>query len=622
MSAIAGIYYLDNRVITSTDLEPMMTTLAHRGLNGSGTWCQENIGFGHQMLWVTPESIREKLPLISQNGSLVITADARIDNRDELISVLEVTSQITDSELILLAYQKWSESCLEYLDGDFAFAIWDNFKQQLFCARDRFGVKPFYYYKSDRILAFATEIRAVLSAPEVPRQINETRIGEFLIPALEDKTTTFYRDIWRLPPAHYAICSPQDWQIQSYWSLDPNRQIELESDEAYAAAFRDIFKRAVQCRLRSAFPVGSTLSGGLDSSSIACMARELLNQSDRPNLHTFSAIFDTVTQCDERPYIDTVVAKGNLNCHYVLADALSPLTDIERMLFHQGEAFFAPNLFMHWGLYGAAEQQGVRVFLDGLDGDTTVSHGAAYLTELARTGRWPTMVREVKLLAQRFDRSPRRLLWIYGIRPLLPQTMLRLWQVLYRGRKFTWNDNPTINHKFAREIGLEERLQTLKSHPAKTARESHYKGLTHGLMPYILEIANHAAGAFHLETRYPFFDKHLVEFCSSIPPEQKISQGWTRMVMRRAMDNILPPQVQWRGGKANLSANFIHGLSKGDRLLLDDIILQNSAILAPYLDIDSLHNVYHRFFEKGDNSDGITIWKAAVLALWLRSVAR
>ncbi|PSB03312.1 lasso peptide isopeptide bond-forming cyclase [Merismopedia glauca] len=618
MSAIAGIYYLDNRVIQSTDLEPMMNSLAHRGVNDSGIWCEDGIGFGHQMLWVTPESMIEKLPLVSQNSSFVITADARIDNRDELISSLGVTSQVTDTQLILSAYEKWGEGCLEHLVGDFAFAIWDSIRKQLFCARDHFGVKPFFYHYSPQIFVFGTEITAVLSVPEVPRQINKTRIGEYLIPALEDKITTFYEDIWRLPPAHYAICSRQGFQIKSYGSLDPTRKIELESDEAYAAAFRDIFTQAVKCRLRSAFPVGSTLSGGLDSSSITCVAREILKKSSKPNLHTFSAIFDTVTQCDERPYINAVVAQGNLNSHYVCADTLSPLTDIERMLSHQGEAFFAPNLFMHWGLYGAAQQQGMRVFLDGMDGDTTVSHGIAYLTELASTWRWFTLAEEIKLLAQRFSSSPRKLLWIYGIRPLVPQTILRLWQILYRGKKFSWNDNPTINPKFAREIALEERLQAFKSNPAKTARESHYRGLSHGMMPYILEVADPAAAAFHLEPRYPFFDKRLVEFCLAIPPEQKISQGWTRMVMRRAMENILPPKVQWRGGKANLSANFIHGLSKGDRPLLDEIILKDPTILAPYLDINRLHQVYHQFIDRGSNSDGITIWKAAILALWLQ----
>src|SRR4028118_649697 len=164
MSAIAGIYYLDGRPVDCADLGRMVDTLAHRGPDGADVWCEESVGLGHRMLWTTPESLLEKLPLVDQTGNLVITADARIDNRDELIEVLGLTDhpaeKITDSQLILAAYERWGDRCPEYLLGDFAFAIWDRRQQQLFCARDHMGVKPFYYYHSDRLLVFASEIRS------------------------------------------------------------------------------------------------------------------------------------------------------------------------------------------------------------------------------------------------------------------------------------------------------------------------------------------------------------------------------------------------------------------------------------------------------------------------------
>src|SRR6267142_6895205 len=281
MSAILGIYYLDSRPVDRMDLDRMIETLAHRGSDGSGVWNDKSVGLGHRMLWTTPESLHERLPL-AKDG-LTITADARIDNRDELINLLRLpprpSESISDSELILAAYELWGEHCPEKLLGDFAFAIWDSRKQLLFCARDHFGVKPFYYYSSDKVFTFATEIKALLRLPEVPRQLNETKIAAHLTSIDIDKEITLYRDILRLPPAHSIKVNREGIRVQSYWSLDPSRSQVMRSDEEYAEAFRELFTEAVRCRLRSAFPLGFMLSGGLDSSSVTCVARNLLAQS-------------------------------------------------------------------------------------------------------------------------------------------------------------------------------------------------------------------------------------------------------------------------------------------------------------------------------------------------------
>src|SRR2546425_12240871 len=157
-------------------------------------------------------------------------------------------------------------------------------------------------------------------------------------------------------------------RMEQYWVLDPEREIRMKSDGEYAEAFREIFTEAVRCRLRSAFPVGSMLSGGLDSSSIVCVARQLLAQNGSTPLHTFSVVFPDLPECDEREYIDAVVAGGGVEPHYLRGDELSPVAGLERQLDQQDEPFYAPNLFLHAGLYDAAAHTGVRVLLDGLDG--------------------------------------------------------------------------------------------------------------------------------------------------------------------------------------------------------------------------------------------------------------
>jgi len=269
MSAILGIYYLDCRPVDRMDLDRMIETLAHRGSDGSGVWNDKSVGLGHRMLWTTPESLHEQLPLTSKNGDLTITADARIDNRDELLAALGLAAwahgEITDSELILRAYEHWGDGAPERLVGDFAFAVWDERRQALFCARDHLGVKPFYYHQSGRVVAFASEVKALFTVPAVPRRLNATRVGDYLGGIFEDQAGTFYRDVCRLPAGHFMVVAPGTARTQSYYRLDPSREIRLRSDDEYADAFRERFTEAVRDRLRSAYPVGSSLSGGLDS---------------------------------------------------------------------------------------------------------------------------------------------------------------------------------------------------------------------------------------------------------------------------------------------------------------------------------------------------------------------
>lgn len=518
MSAIVGIYYLDGRPVDRMDLDRMTITLNHRGPDGTGVWREGSIGLGHRLLWTTQESLEEKLPFVSKSGDLIISADARIDNRSELLNLLSfkdrVSREIADSELIVAAYEKWGEYCPEQLLGDFAFSIWDRRKQRLFAARDPMGVKPFYYYESSCSFVFASEIKALFCLREIPRRLNEVRVADHLVESFADQTSTFYQDILRLPAGHSVTIHPGGKRIRQYWTFDPRRELRLRSNDEYAEAFREVFTEAVRCRLRSAFPAGSALSGGLDSSSIVCTARNLLSQEGTQQLHTFSAIFPSLPVTDlrgidERPFMDAVVAMGRVEPHYVQADLLSPLADLDQVFWHEDEAVLAPNLYMHWALYKAAHGERVRVFLDGIDGDTTVSHGLEYLADLARTGRWRTLTREASALSEKASASfpPRRIIWQYGFRPLMPDFAVQIWRRL-RGRiQPPWAVNTVISPSFARRIGLRERAEALvrkESAPSRTAREKHCCSFASTLIPYALESLDKAAAAFSLEPRYPF----------------------------------------------------------------------------------------------------------------------
>lgn len=631
MGAIFGLFWLEGQKADARDLALMLEALAHRGPDGKSFWHEGSVGLGHCLLQTTPESLGERQPL--RRDGLVITADARIDNREELFELLGLGNRgrdpPSDSDLVLHAYQRWGDECAVRLLGDFAFVVWDSRKQVLFFARDHLGVRPFYYHHTPgKLFAFSTEIKALLSLPQVSSQINETRIGDYLLSLPTDKAITFYRDIFRLPPAHSLVVAPTGLRSRQYLSMDLGRSLGLNSDREYAEGYLNTFTAAVKCRLRSDRPVGSALSGGLDSSSIVCVAREILQREGRPLLKTFSGVFDEVPESDERPYINAVIDQGGFEPHFVRADQISPLVDWEQVLWHLEEPIWTPNLFLHWGLYTAARQQGVRVFLDGFLGDNVVGHGWEYLMDLAYSWRWTALLREIGGVCRRqpgFSRRQmiRSYVCEYGIKSRAERFLGRA-----RARRTMGPLSrlaSMVNPEFAKRIDLDQRVQALAPPtpaPPGAARKRHLRDLDGGEIPLSLEISNKIAAAFSLEARYPFADRRLVEFCLATPADQRIQDGRSRMIVRHALVSHLPGKVCWRSDKGDLSHNIAEGLLKFERDRLDEVILGDAGVIEPYCDISALRQGYARY-QKHPNGDTIqAIWNAVNLALWLKQAAK
>ena len=640
MSGIIGIYNRAGQPVDCGDLERMTDILAHRGPDGHGVWAAGPVGLGHRMLWTTPESLHETLPFADDAAGLTITADARIDNRNELLPLLNLTDRpaemVSDSQVILAAYQKWGENCPEHLLGDFAFALWNASAQKLFCARDHFGVKPFYYYLSDGLCAFATEIKALLCLPDVPQALNERRVAQFMISREEEPTNTFYSGLLRLERAHTLTVSRDGADLRCYYEAQLPPELHLGSDKEYADRFREIFTEAVRCRLRSAFPVGSMLSGGLDSSAITCVARNLLVGEGKPPLPTFSAVYNTAKASDESEFIQAVVAQGGVDPHYLHPDQSSPLADIDPLLWHQDEPNQSGNLYVNCLAYASARSSGVRVILDGFDGDSTVSHGLGYLRELALQKRWLTLASVLRHYAPMINQDWRRALWSwvkqYGIEPAYSGSVLR------RLRRAGRRSSPALSEAAAgespQEIGhiketmianaaFQKRMALPKpndaQYEARTEREAHFYRLFWPSIPLALEGLNKAAAAHSLEIRHPFWDKRLIEFCLSVPPQQKIVHGWTRMILRRAMADVLPKEVQWRPGKADHAHGFGYGLRHFERDNLETLLVSDSAPLAAYVDQAVLTEAFRRFsMQDAQEVYDTPLWRAISLRLWLQ----
>jgi len=642
MSGIVGIYYLDGRPVERETLGRMVDILAHRGPDGADVWCEGSVGLGHRLLWTTHESLLEKLPLVDQTGDLVLTADARIDNRDELICALSINDRpaekITDSQLILAAYEKWGQQCPEKLIGDFAFAVWDGRKRVLFCARDHMGVKPFYYYyQPGKFFAFASEIKGLLCLPEVPCKVNEAKVGIYLCQLsgfAQLKTDTFYHDILRLPPAHWMELSERGLEFQSYWDLDAEAkkiQIQLKSDSDYVEAFRERFTEAIVCRLRSAYPVVSTLSGGLDSSSVSCVARNLLRQQN-PEAELLTVYADCgVPSTDEKDYVNTVLAQGGFKHH--IAPVSSPIGSAQTVTPWIDRPVQMPTPAMLLAIVQSVQQQGARVLLTGHDGDTIVSHGQDYPNELVELGEWSCLksivetriknrknesdtslkkeiegelyqyvlpylkelvknfkiksyIKVLERVSQEWSFPTRRILGLIK-RSIFPKRQRVAWQ----------SYNAHINADLARQIDLDGLLQAEFDYQfgyLPSEYLNHHRGITSENMQDINDQVDGMSAALGIEPRHPFLDKRVVELCLAVPAHLKFCNGFGRGVMRRAMKDILPEEVRRRGSKVDFYGFIIPGMETDERELIEEL-LEGQSELSSYVDSHALYQEYQEF---------------------------
>jgi asparagine synthase (glutamine-hydrolysing) len=633
VSGIVGIFYLDGRPVQAASVEGMLEKLIHRGPDGKGIWCSGSVGMGHCMLWTTPESLEERQPMLTSHSELVLVSDARIDNRDELLKALPQglgkKSEINDGQLILHAYQEWNQECVNKLEGDFAFAIWDAREHLFFCARDAIGVKPFYYFHSPTLFVFASEIKALLSLPDVLQKLNEIRIAEYFLEPYADQEATFYKEIKRLPPAHFLSVDKKSKRKTRYWSLNYQHEIHFKDKAEYVQAFKQLFSDAVNCRVRSAYPIGSMLSGGLDSSFVASTARELLRPSTSKPLKVFSVIYHDPSErdrasYDEFDYISRVLALGGFKSCFIRGDCLSPFGDFKEETINLDEPYLAPTFYLYRALHQSAQITNVRVMLDGTDGDRTVYNGLDYLTDLAKTGRWIRWFHESKQLAEQqySNLSTSRVLWYFGVKPLLPSRF-------YAFRRWLSGNSGEVDYitrlvrpDFLKRVGFTDKyLLGIENKYKKKLREIHYEKLTSGQIPWELELLDKSCAVSSIEGRYPFYDRRLLEFCLSLPAEMLLSQGWSRYILRVAMDGLFPGEVEWRKAKANLGNAFSTQLYQLDKSRLQAQIIDSKSNLAEYINLDVYQAAFNAFISdpKLHIHEASLVYRVITLSKWLTS---
>ena len=616
MSGIIGIYFFDGRPIEKSDLEKMLNSILYRGPDKNGIWHEGAVGLGNCLLCTTPESENERLPLVSRDGNLVLVADARIDNRDELLPTLNISNKfISDSEIIMASYEMWGEDCPKKLIGDFAFALWDKRHHKLFCARDALGIRPFYYYQADNFLAFASSSEAIFPFSQVKKRLNLEALIDFLFLNFSDFETEFEK-LYRLRPAHSLIVKNYLLKCTKYWDVDPNYVLKLKRKEEYEEVFRDVFNKSLTAKLRSNSHIGMLLSGGLDSSSIMCMIEDLKSQNKiATDICAYSAIYPG-EPFDEKDYILSIQKKWGTKVHWVEPKMPEIPWESQNALCKDSQPFW-DNTYILEDLTTKAKQNNAKVLLSGLGGDEFIDLSLSLATDLLLAGRissaWNYSIKFLKFQ----DAS-----YMYALRNILPELckefiptfLKKLRTSLYVHKTCPWLSK---HYKKLAVKRLRTKPQFLKEHKfTNNTSKSLYTTLHSGNRIRILE--DWERTIFHtapIEFRLPFCDRRLVELAFSLPKEEIVRGNKPKGFMQAVFGSYLTEEIRERNWKAASTIYTNQQLIQNDSKKIKELLTSSYLEHIGFVNGKVARSEYNDFCQKYINNVNKT--KDAISSLYL-----
>jgi asparagine synthase (glutamine-hydrolysing) len=589
----------------------MRDSLAHRGPDDAGLWASaaDGVTLASRRLAILDLSPRGHMPMHDTSGNLTVVFNGEIYNFLELRRVLQKIYSFqshSDTEVLLAAYSAWGPDFLHLLDGMFAFAIWDSKEHSLFAARDRFGEKPFYYFHRSPLFLFGSEIKAILASGMMQPEPNPSAIYRFLAYRETDAgEETFFKDILALPAAHALLYSPSQDTLKTwqYWDLDTAAEVRLVDDRAYADHFLELLRRSVRRRLLSDVPVGSCLSGGIDSSSIVSLVAEH-RQGIRQS--TFSARFED-PQIDEGQYIQPVTKQVSATNHSVYPDPLRMLDEMETLAWHQEHPFVGPSVYAQWCVMRLAQEHGTTVLLDGQGADEglagyLVSKGFHYRDQLLDL-HWVTLL---KSLAEQVNHG--------GSQSILAMMASQLPTATGLWRHFRPEPLALVTD-FSK---LAEAPPTPVRVKFKSALHNElYRQLRCSMLPKLLRFADRSSMAFSREARLPFLDHRILEYLFAIPETQKIRGGMTKFVLRNAMRGRLPDTVLKRRDKKGFETPQSVWLSGPLRAWSEDIFRSDTFRERGWIDQKAALEVWGRFISRPNRHQSL-LFRWLSLETWAR----
>jgi len=581
-----------------------------------------NLLLGHRRLSIIDLSDAGHQPLCNEDGSLWIVYNGEIYNYLELRKELEplghrLKSQ-TDTEVVLHAYEEWGTDCLKRFNGMWSFAIVDLKGNKIFCARDRAGVKPFYYFYDDKRFCFASEIKALIEIDGFSNEPNEQILADYMFSGLIDHTEeTFFKNIYQLRPGEYLLIEAHHLTVKTHWDIEP-QTVRFPRNEDYDERFYELLQDSVRLRLRSDVPIGTCLSGGLDSSSIVCLVNKLMFDGHAINAKligerqkTFSSCFENPAY-DERKFIELVIRKTGAEKNYAFPKGESLYKDLPRLIWQQDEPFGSTSIYAQWNVMKLAREQGVTVLLDGQGGDELLAGyfpSFYYLfSQMLRNGQFKDLIKEGKgLLKYHRDTMNQS---ISGIFTVMASNRIKPLFRKWMGKGMEWAEEgfqKKYFRSFPRPMKFNDDLNDYLYH--------NFRSMT---LPGLLHYEDRNSMAFSLEARLPFLDYRLVEYIFSLPSEQKIKGGVTKVILRNAMQSILPEEVRNRRDKMGFVTPediWVRTILKNH---IQEIISSKSFAERGYFNINKVKRIFEEHC-KGERNASSSIWRWVNLELWFRN---
>ena len=553
MCGIIGKISFNSQNILENELKKMADTIVHRGPDSDGYWINEDkcLGFGHRRLSIIDLTINGKQPMHYQNCTITYNGEIYnyIEIKSNLISKGYKFSSDTDTEVILAAYIEYGQSCVKYFDGMFAFAIWDNTKKILFGARDRFGEKPYYYHKDKKQFSFASEMKALFSIG-IPKTPSHSMIYNYLVYDVvenpNDKSETFYENIFQVPPSHYFTLNLNgDFKLNQYWDIDTTHNLEINHKEA-TEKFNELFNLSINKRMRSDVEVGSSFSGGLDSSSVVST---MINNFPNKKLNTFTARFNN-KRYDEGYFIECFKKQYEFISHNTWPDQNLIIEELDKIFYHQEEPFGSTSIIAQWEVMKLAKNKKVTVLLDGQGADETMAGYYKYFLPYLHE----TLKKDKTIFQDELIHLENNLLFdnylpnTFYLDNYFPKSKRMISNKIrsYRIKKLA----PDLNEDF---------INSFKQKPSPFYNflnlndALYFDTFKYGLGK-LLRFSDRNAMAFSREVRLPYLSHELVEFIFSLPTKFKMNKGWSKKILRDSKNDYLPKEITWRKDKKGFQA--------------------------------------------------------------------
>jgi asparagine synthase (glutamine-hydrolysing) len=627
MCGIAGIVWTDRlRPPALAEVSAMADIMHHRGPDDGDLFGEGPVALAHRRLSIIDLSEAGRQPMRSSDGSVVIVYNGELYNylelREELRRLGSCFHTQTDTEVILEAYRHWGTDCVSRFNGMWALALYDRVRRELFLSRDRFGIKPLYYVNDGERFAFASEIKGLLAAFPELRRADLAMVHHFLPSgALDDGPETFFVGIRSLPAAHNALLEldSRTFREWRYWDLDIEAFRERWGAGDPVETLRELLTSAVQIHMRSDVPVGTCLSGGIDSSALVCLMTR--QRSDPP--HTFSGLYRD-RDCNEEQWVKAVLAHTNAHGAAVRPEPAGDLVgDLNCITWHQDEPTAGPGLYTQYHVMRRAAQD-VKVILDGQGGDELF---AGYLPYLV------TRIRDLLAEPQRASRLrayslAAQVVWHWGPNGLGGAVRMPLQEVARIGvtmlRRHTpsplaSSNEPSFFHPSLTERVAGQEIERARERRfADTLSDTLWWHLAQQSIPALLHYEDRNSMAFSIEARVPYLDYRIVEFALALEPGYKIRNSWTKWVLRKAVEPVMPKSVTWRRSKLGYPTPFARWLREEPyRGQFRDLVLSRSLLDREFMTEKSIR-FYWDQHQAGAADRSWLLYRLATLELWYR----